>query len=126
MTSICAWKPARAWRWWAHRVLAKPPSCACSLVWKCQALESCICSAAARTTCASISTFPPDVRLVSQNPALLGSLSVLHNVGFLLYRGGLLSDKEIKERVARCLEAVGLAGTEDLMPAELSGGMQSG
>ena len=34
---------------------------------------------------------PPDVRLVSQNPALLGSLSVLHNVGFLLYRGGLLS-----------------------------------
>ena len=67
---------------------------------------------------------PPDVRLVSQNPALLGSLSVLHNVGFLLYRGGLLSDKEIKERVARCLEAVGLAGTEDLMPAELSGGMQ--
>ena len=51
---------------------------------------------------------PPDVRLVSQNPALLGSLSVLHNVGFLLYRGGLLSDKEIKERVARCLEAVGL------------------
>ena len=67
---------------------------------------------------------PPDVRLVSQNPALLGSLSVLHNVGFLLYRGGLLSEKEIKERVARCLEAVGLAGTEDLMPAELSGGMQ--
>ena len=67
---------------------------------------------------------PPDVRLVSQNPALLGSLSVLHNVGFLLYRGGLLSEKEIKERVGRCLEAVGLAGTEDLMPAELSGGMQ--
>ena len=67
---------------------------------------------------------PPDVRLVSQNPALLGSLSVLHNVGFLLYRGGLLSEAEIKERVARCLEAVGLAGTEDLMPSELSGGMQ--
>ena len=67
---------------------------------------------------------PPDVRLVSQNPALLGSLSVLHNVGFLLYRGGLLSEREIKQRVARCLEAVGLAGTEDLMPAELSGGMQ--
>lgn len=67
---------------------------------------------------------PPDVRLVSQNPALLGSLSVLHNVGFLLYRSGLLSEAEIKERVARCLEAVGLAGTEELMPSELSGGMQ--
>jgi phospholipid/cholesterol/gamma-HCH transport system ATP-binding protein len=67
---------------------------------------------------------PPDVRLVSQNPALLGSLSVLHNVGFLLYRDGLLSEQEIRGRVARCLEAVGLAGTEDLMPSELSGGMQ--
>ena len=67
---------------------------------------------------------PPDVRLVSQNPALLGSLSVLHNVGFLLYRGGLLSEGEIKDRVALCLDAVGLAGTENLMPSELSGGMQ--
>ena len=67
---------------------------------------------------------PPDVRLVSQNPALLGSLSVLQNVGFLLYRHGQLPDQEIRQRVARCLEAVGLAGTEQLMPAELSGGMQ--
>ncbi|NCU91919.1 MAG: ATP-binding cassette domain-containing protein [Synechococcaceae bacterium WB7_1B_046] len=31
---------------------------------------------------------PPDVRLVSQSPALLASLSVLQNVGFLLYRDG--------------------------------------
>jgi phospholipid/cholesterol/gamma-HCH transport system ATP-binding protein len=69
-------------------------------------------------------TNPPDVRLVSQNPALLGSLSVLENVGFLLYRDGRLKDGEIRRRVARCLEAVGLAGTEAMMPAELSGGMQ--
>jgi phospholipid/cholesterol/gamma-HCH transport system ATP-binding protein len=67
---------------------------------------------------------PPDVRLVSQNPALLGSLSVLHNVGFLLYQAGRLSDSEIKRSVAVCLEAVGLAGAEYLMPSELSGGMQ--
>ncbi len=67
---------------------------------------------------------PPDVRLVSQNPALLASLSVLQNVGFLLYRDGSLAESEIRSRVARCLEAVGLAGTEEMMPAELSGGMQ--
>ena len=67
---------------------------------------------------------PPDVRLVSQNPALLGSLSVLQNVGFLLFRHSLLPEREIRQRVARCLEAVGLAGTENLMPSELSGGMQ--
>ena len=67
---------------------------------------------------------PPDVRLVSQNPALLGSLSVLHNVGFLLYQSGYLSHSEIKARVSTCLEAVGLSGAEHLMPSELSGGMQ--
>ncbi|WP_341884094.1 ATP-binding cassette domain-containing protein [Synechococcus sp. UW140] len=67
---------------------------------------------------------PPDVRLVSQSPALLASLSVLQNVGFLLYRDGRLGEAEIKRRVARCLDAVGLAGTEEMMPAELSGGMQ--
>ncbi|MFZ4565160.1 MAG: ABC transporter ATP-binding protein [Prochlorococcaceae cyanobacterium] len=67
---------------------------------------------------------PPDVRLVSQNPALLGSLTVLENVGFLLYRDGRLSEDEIRQRVARCLEAVGLAGYEDRMPGELSGGQQ--
>ena len=67
---------------------------------------------------------PPDVRLVSQSPALLASLSVLQNVGFLLYRDGRLGEAEITRRVARCLEAVGLAGTEEMMPAELSGGMQ--
>ncbi len=67
---------------------------------------------------------PPDVRLVFQNPALLGSLTVRENVGFLLYRFSRLGEKEIRERVRRALEAVGLAGTEELLPGELSGGMQ--
>jgi phospholipid/cholesterol/gamma-HCH transport system ATP-binding protein len=67
---------------------------------------------------------PPDVRLVFQNPALLASLTVRQNVGFLLDRFTRLSEREIRERVARALEAVGLAGTEDLFPGELSGGMQ--
>ncbi len=67
---------------------------------------------------------PPDVRLVFQNPALLASLSVRENVGFLLYRRSRLPEREIRERVSRALEAVGLFGIEELLPGELSGGMQ--
>jgi phospholipid/cholesterol/gamma-HCH transport system ATP-binding protein len=67
---------------------------------------------------------PPDVRLVFQNPALLGSLTVGQNVGFLLYRFSGLRDSEIRERVSQALEAVGLGGIENQMPGELSGGMQ--
>ncbi|WP_225867646.1 ABC transporter ATP-binding protein [Cyanobium sp. NIES-981] len=67
---------------------------------------------------------PPDVRLVFQNPALLGSLTVRENVGFLLYRYGRLPEAEIRRRVADALEAVGLGGIEERLPGELSGGMQ--
>jgi len=67
---------------------------------------------------------PPDVRLVFQNPALLASLTVRENVGFLLDRFSRLSERDIRERVGHALEAVGLSGTEDLYPGELSGGMQ--
>jgi phospholipid/cholesterol/gamma-HCH transport system ATP-binding protein len=67
---------------------------------------------------------PPDVRLVFQNPALLSSLTVRENVGFLLSRHSRLPDPEIRQRVDRVLEAVGLAGVGDLFPGQLSGGMQ--
>ena len=67
---------------------------------------------------------PPDVRLVFQNPALLGSLTVRENVGFLLYRFSRLSEAEIRARVGEALEAVGLSGIEEMLPGELSGGMQ--
>ncbi|MCT0200055.1 ATP-binding cassette domain-containing protein [Synechococcus sp. CS-1325] len=67
---------------------------------------------------------PPDVRLVFQNPALLASLTVGENVGFLLYRHSGLRDRDIRARVHQALEAVGLLGIENLLPGELSGGMQ--
>jgi len=67
---------------------------------------------------------PADVRLVFQNPALLGSLTVGENVGFLLYRFSRLRDSDIRVRVRQALEAVGLGGIENQMPGELSGGMQ--
>ena len=44
-------------------------------------------------------TDPPDVRLVFQNPALLGSLTVEQNVGFLLRQSRQFSRSEIRERV---------------------------
>lgn len=67
---------------------------------------------------------PPDVRFVFQNPALIASLTVRQNVGFLLYRFSRLGEQEIRERVRAALASVGLSGIEDRLPGELSGGMQ--
>ena len=69
-------------------------------------------------------TEPPDVRLVFQNPALLASLTVEENVGFLLRERAQLSRQEIRDRVNACLEAVGLYDVAHLYAGELSGGMQ--
>jgi len=69
-------------------------------------------------------TNPPDVRLVFQNPALLGSLTIEENVGFLLKRNKNLSKNSIHEIVRECLAEVGLFNVENKLPNELSGGMQ--
>ncbi len=42
---------------------------------------------------------PPDVRLVFQNPALLGSLTIEENVGFILNRNNDIPKKVIKKMV---------------------------
>ena len=67
---------------------------------------------------------PADVRLVFQSPALLASLSVEDNVGFMLHRSTALSPLDIQRRVSQVLDKVGLKGIEALMPGQLSGGMQ--
>tara|TARA_Y100001968_G_scaffold306769_1_gene323873 strand:- start:1609 stop:2394 length:786 start_codon:yes stop_codon:yes gene_type:complete len=67
---------------------------------------------------------PPDVRIVFQNPALLGSLTVKENVGFILRRNKFIDDQIVNEKVNSCLEAVGLYDIADKLPGELSGGMQ--
>ncbi len=59
-----------------------------------------------------------------QYAALFDSLTVAENVAFGLKRHTKLSDQEIAERVAEALRRVGMAGTEELYPAELSGGMR--
>ncbi len=59
-----------------------------------------------------------------QHAALLDSLTVAENVAFPLRRCTKLSNEEIKRKVAEYLEVVGMAGHEEKMPAELSGGMK--
>ncbi len=59
-----------------------------------------------------------------QDGALFNSMSVGENVAFPLRRHTRLSEKEIWMAVASKLEQVGLPGTENRLPDELSGGMR--
>src|SRR5262245_19593331 len=61
---------------------------------------------------------------VFQGAALFDSLSVFENVAFPLREHTAMSLGEITDRVHRFLELVGLPGTDDLLPSELSGGMK--
>jgi phospholipid/cholesterol/gamma-HCH transport system ATP-binding protein len=61
---------------------------------------------------------------VFQGAALFDSMSVFENVAFPLREHTKLSLGEITDRVHRFLGLVGLPGTDDLLPAELSGGMR--
>ena len=61
---------------------------------------------------------------VFQGAALFDSMSVFENVAFPLREHTKQSLGEITDRVHRFLGLVGLPGTDDLLPAELSGGMR--
>jgi phospholipid/cholesterol/gamma-HCH transport system ATP-binding protein len=62
--------------------------------------------------------------MVFQSAALFDSLSVYENVAYPLREHRRWDEDRIADRVATCLESVGLSGCETLMPAELSGGMR--
>lgn len=59
-----------------------------------------------------------------QYSALLNFLSVKENVALPLRKKTSLTEKEITEKVSSALINVGLKGSENLFPQELSGGMQ--
>lgn len=59
-----------------------------------------------------------------QEGALFDSMSVLENIAFPLRRHTKMTEKEIRARVAECLEDVHLHGVEKKRPSELSGGMR--
>ncbi len=64
------------------------------------------------------------IGFVFQFAALFDSLNIHDNVAFGLRRRRDLGEGEIRDRVAHALELVDLSGTEQRMPAELSGGMR--
>jgi phospholipid/cholesterol/gamma-HCH transport system ATP-binding protein len=59
-----------------------------------------------------------------QDGALFGSMNLYDNVAFPLRQHTEKSEDEIREIVSRRLREVGLAGAEEKMPNELSGGMR--
>ena len=64
------------------------------------------------------------IGMLFQGGALFDSITVGENVayGLTMHRG--LSEEEIREKVKKCLDMVGLSGIEAMMPADLSGGMK--
>jgi phospholipid/cholesterol/gamma-HCH transport system ATP-binding protein len=64
------------------------------------------------------------VGMLFQNNALFDFMTVGDNVAFPLVRQAKLHGEEIRARVAQRLRAVGLAGSGDKYPNELSGGMK--
>ena len=65
-----------------------------------------------------------EMGMLFQGAALFDSMDVLHNVLFPLE---MFSSKTYNEQLKRarfCLDRVGLTGSENKMPSELSGGMQ--
>ena len=62
--------------------------------------------------------------MVFQSGALLNSLTVGENVGLYLAEHRLKPPDEIARTVSENLEIVGLKGSENKMPSELSGGMK--
>ena len=64
------------------------------------------------------------VGMVFQSAALFDSMTVGENVAFVLREHTPMSEAEQQRIVREKLEVVGLGGTENLYPTELSGGMQ--
>lgn len=62
--------------------------------------------------------------MVFQSGALLNSLTVGENVGLYLREHRLKPETEIRRIIAEKLDIVGLKGTEEKIPGELSGGMK--
>jgi phospholipid/cholesterol/gamma-HCH transport system ATP-binding protein len=63
------------------------------------------------------------IGMMFQAGGLFGDLSVFENIAFPLREHTKLSESLIRKIVLMKLQAVGLRGARDLMPAEVSGGM---
>ena len=59
-----------------------------------------------------------------QSGALFDSINVFENIAYPLFEHTKLSYKEVKTKVKEMLTLIDLPGREDIMPSDLSGGMQ--
>ncbi len=59
-----------------------------------------------------------------QSGALFDSLNVFDNIAYPLFEHTNLSYKQVQDKVADMLKLIDLEGIEQLMPSDLSGGMQ--
>jgi phospholipid/cholesterol/gamma-HCH transport system ATP-binding protein len=66
---------------------------------------------------------PPLISYVFQKGGLFDSMDVFNNVAYPMQRIGV-DEHIVAEKVRTILERVGLSGTEERLPSELSGGMQ--
>ena len=64
------------------------------------------------------------IGMLFQSGALFDSMNVEENIAFPLKEAGVRDKKEIADRVAEALEMVDLAGEQEKMPENLSGGMR--
>ncbi len=64
------------------------------------------------------------IGMVFQGSALFDSQTVAENVAFPLWWHSKVSDGEIEKKVKTILDLVNLAGSENLFPSQLSGGMR--
>jgi phospholipid/cholesterol/gamma-HCH transport system ATP-binding protein len=64
------------------------------------------------------------IGILFQSGALFDSMSVAENIAFPLREAGIEDPAVIKSKVAEALEMVDLAGEENKMPENLSGGMR--
>lgn len=77
----------------------------------------------AEMSTAALYEFRKDLGFLLQNGALFTDLTVFENIATPLREHAHLDEEEVERRVNEKLDAVGLLGTGDMMPHELSGGM---
>lgn len=73
---------------------------------------------------AQVHAFRKRVGMMFQGGALLDSMSVFDNAALPLREHTSLDEEAIRRRVEEVFESVGLEGVNELLPAELSGGMR--
>ena len=72
----------------------------------------------------SLNKIRTQIAFVFQNGALFDSLTVEENLAYPLREHTNLSETEIRQKINAMLELIDMKGSNRLLPAELSGGMQ--